>query len=99
MRTISIKETIESALSEELALPKTPAPEEPGDGTSAGKLTRREQEVAALVAQGLTNRQIATGLSISEHTVANHIARILRKLNLSSRSQITAWVVQRRTPR
>jgi DNA-binding NarL/FixJ family response regulator len=99
VRTISIKEAIESALSKELALPKTPAPQELGDGTTAGKLTRREQEVAALVARGLTNRQIATELSISNYTVANHVARILRKLRLSTRSQITAWVVQRRTPR
>ena len=61
-------------------------------------LTSREREVAALVARGLTNRQIAMELSISEHTVANHIAKILRKLELGSRSQLTAWVVERQTP-
>jgi DNA-binding NarL/FixJ family response regulator len=60
-------------------------------------LTRREEEVAALVARGLTNRQVATELSISDYTVANHVARILRKLGLGSRSQLTAWVVERRT--
>ena len=60
-------------------------------------LTRREQEVAVLVACGLTNRQIASELSISEHTVANHVARILRKLDFDSRSQITAWVIQQQT--
>jgi non-specific serine/threonine protein kinase len=66
-----------------------------GDPTA---LTPREEEVAAHVARGLTNRQIASELSISEHTVANHVAKILRKLSLSSRSQITAWVAERRTP-
>jgi serine/threonine-protein kinase PknK len=50
------------------------------------------------VARGLTNRQIATELSISEHTVANYIAKVLKKLGSSSRSQITAWVAERRTP-
>src|SRR5215217_2115339 len=66
--------------------------------TRSPPLTRREQQVAALVARGPTNRQIATELSISEHTVANHVAKLLRKLGLDSRSQITAWVIERRTP-
>jgi DNA-binding NarL/FixJ family response regulator len=51
-------------------------------------LTPREQEVALLVARGLTNRRIALELSISEHTAANHVRRILRKLGLRSRAQI-----------
>jgi DNA-binding NarL/FixJ family response regulator len=51
-------------------------------------LTRREEEVASLVARGLTNRQIASELSISEHTAATHVGKILRKLGLSSRSQL-----------
>jgi non-specific serine/threonine protein kinase len=53
-------------------------------------LTRREQEVALLVARGLTNRQIALDLSISEHTVANHVRKILKKLGLRSRAQISS---------
>jgi predicted DNA-binding transcriptional regulator len=44
--------------------------------------------VALLVGRELTNRQIASELSISEHTVANHVARILKKLRLRSRAQI-----------
>ena len=51
-------------------------------------LTRREQEVVVLIARGLTNHQIAKELSISEHTVANHVRRILKKLGLRSRAQI-----------
>ena len=46
----------------------------------AGNLSRREREVAVLVATGLTNRQISTELSISERTAGNHVAKILRKL-------------------
>jgi DNA-binding NarL/FixJ family response regulator len=60
-------------------------------------LTHREEEVATLVACGFTNRQIASALSVSEHTVANYVAKILRKLGFISRSQITAWVVEQRT--
>jgi predicted ATPase/DNA-binding CsgD family transcriptional regulator len=56
----------------------------------AERLTAREQEVAPLVSLGLTNRQIADTLSISEHTVANHVRNILKKLGLRSRAQISA---------
>ena len=56
-----------------------------------GMLTRRQREVAFLVAGGLTNRQIASELRISENTVANHVAHILRKLDATSRSRIAIW--------
>jgi DNA-binding NarL/FixJ family response regulator len=52
--------------------------------------------VAALVGRGLTNRQIATELSISEHTVATHVRRILRKLELASRTEIASWATEQR---
>lgn len=55
-------------------------------------LTRREQEVAPLVAQGLTNRQIAERLFISERTAEHHVEQIRSKLGFHSRSQIAAWV-------
>jgi DNA-binding NarL/FixJ family response regulator len=51
-----------------------------------GELSRREMEVLDLVAQGLTNRDIAARLVLSEHTVNRHVANILRKLGLSSRA-------------
>ena len=54
------------------------------------RLTPREQEVALLVGRGLTNRQIALELSISEHTAANHVRKILKKLGLRSRAQISS---------
>ena len=57
-------------------------------------LTRREQEVVALLARGLTNRQIATELTITERTAETHVGKILSKLNLSRRAQLTAWAVE-----
>ena len=60
------------------------------------RLTAREQEIALLVARGLTNRQIAQELSISERTAANHVGRIFKKLGLYSRAQIATWATQRR---
>jgi predicted ATPase/DNA-binding CsgD family transcriptional regulator len=58
-------------------------------------LTRREREVAALVAEGLTNRQIAARLFISERTADSHLEQIRQKLGVSSRSQIATWFVTR----
>jgi predicted ATPase/DNA-binding SARP family transcriptional activator/DNA-binding CsgD family transcriptional regulator len=96
-RAMDMEGAIEYALTEEEHPPPKPlTPEEPPAGTKTGNLTRREEEVAILISQGFTNRQIATELSISEYTVANHVARILRKLGLGSRSQLTAWVVEQR---
>jgi DNA-binding NarL/FixJ family response regulator len=90
-------EAVEYALSgEEAILPMAAMPEQPSASTQVANLACREEEVATLLARGLTNRQIATELSISEHTVANHTAKILKKLGLGSRSQITAWVMELR---
>jgi DNA-binding CsgD family transcriptional regulator len=61
----------------------------------AGPLTPREREVAALVAQGLTNRQIAARLCLSERTAQNHVQHIVTKLGLSNRSQIAVWITGR----
>ncbi len=55
-------------------------------------LTRREREVAQLVAQGLTNREIAARLYLSERTAQNHVQHILEKLHLSNRSQIAVLI-------
>jgi DNA-binding CsgD family transcriptional regulator len=58
----------------------------------APRLTRREREVANLVAQGLTNREIAARLFISERTAESHVEQIRGKLGFRSRSQIAAWI-------
>ena len=62
-----------------------------GPGTGPGALTRREQEVAALVAQGLSNAQIAAMLVISARTVETHVQHIMDKLGFRTRAQIAAW--------
>ena len=54
-------------------------------------LTPRELEVADLVARGLTNREIASRLFLSERTAQNHVQHILDKLDLPNRSQIALW--------
>ena len=59
-----------------------------------GELTAREREVAALVADGLTNGQLAERLFISPKTAAVHVSNILAKLGLSTRAEIAAWAVR-----
>ncbi|HEU5315006.1 MAG TPA: tetratricopeptide repeat protein [Chloroflexota bacterium] len=65
------------------------APPEPGGGI---RLTAREREVAALVAQGCTNRQIAERLFVTTGTAALHVEHIRKKLGFHSRAQIAQWV-------
>ncbi|MGH3287879.1 MAG: helix-turn-helix domain-containing protein, partial [Streptosporangiaceae bacterium] len=57
-------------------------------------LTRREQQIAALIAAGQSNKDIAAELSISPTTAARHVANILAKLGFRSRTQIAAWVAE-----
>jgi ATP/maltotriose-dependent transcriptional regulator MalT len=61
-----------------------------GPGTAVAELTRREREILGLVAEGLTNRQIAARLVISEHTVHRHVTNVLRKLGVPSRTAAAA---------
>ncbi|GCE48995.1 LuxR family two component transcriptional regulator [Thermosporothrix hazakensis] len=58
------------------------------------ELTEREREVLTLVARGLTNKQIAEQLSVSEKTARNHVSHILEKLGLSRRSEAAAYAVE-----
>jgi two-component system NarL family response regulator len=62
--------------------------------TSAPHLTGRELEVLGLVAQGMSNRQIAAELFISENTVKNHVRNILEKLHLHSRTEAVMYAVK-----
>jgi DNA-binding CsgD family transcriptional regulator len=61
-------------------------------------LSPREAEVAALVSEGLTNRQIASRLVVSERTVESHVQHVLAKLGVTSRSGVAARVVRDRGP-
>jgi DNA-binding CsgD family transcriptional regulator len=59
-----------------------------------GNTTRREREIAAHVADGLTNREIAERLVLSERTVEGHIANLFAKLNVNSRTQLATWYLR-----
>ncbi|MFC0451369.1 helix-turn-helix transcriptional regulator [Rhodococcus jostii] len=61
---------------------------------TATGLTKRERQVAGLVAEGLTNKAIAAQLVISQRTAQGHVEHVLAKLGFTSRAQIAAWVVE-----
>jgi DNA-binding NarL/FixJ family response regulator len=88
-RALSLHEAIAEALNP----PAEPAPES-GAGSPSTVLSPREREVAALIARGLTNRQIAEGLVITKGTAANHVLHILDKLGVGSRAQVAAWAAE-----
>jgi predicted ATPase/DNA-binding SARP family transcriptional activator/DNA-binding CsgD family transcriptional regulator len=95
-RAMTPEQAIEYSL--DIGEPLLPPPATHRSGESTTTLTPREEEVAVLVSRGLTNRQIASELSISEHTVATHITKILKRLGLNSRSRLSAWVAERGLP-
>ncbi|RYE39851.1 MAG: protein kinase [Hyphomicrobiales bacterium] len=84
-RSMRVEDVVALALDEQ-------RPSEPA-GEAVG-LTRREKEVAQLVADGLTNRAIAEQLVISHRTAQGHVEHILTKLGFHNRAQIAAWVVE-----
>ena len=88
--------TLDPTAPDEAATPP-PAPTPPALPSDAplDPLSAREREVAVLVARGLTNRQVAEELIISERTVDVHVARILNKLGFATRSQVAAWIASR----
>jgi non-specific serine/threonine protein kinase len=87
-----------SALSEEQAVTYALDDVDPGrePARAPSPLTRRETEVAELVAEGLSNPEIATRLVISVRTAQGHVENILRKLGFTSRAMIASWVTHRR---
>jgi DNA-binding NarL/FixJ family response regulator len=92
-------ETLDTLNVPELAAARTPpvvGAVTAAEATAAGaapRLTAREQEVAVLVAQGLSNREIADRLTITERTAENHVRHVLARLGFRSRAQIAAWAV------
>ena len=65
---------------------------EPVPQVATGPLSKREAEVAKLIADGLSNREIAARLFISERTVTTHVGNILNKLGFDSRVQVASWI-------
>jgi DNA-binding CsgD family transcriptional regulator len=97
-RAMELEEAVEYALSEDdSSMIASRIPGQTSATAHPSALTRREREVAKLVARGLTNRQIAKVLVLSERTVENHVRNILKKLNLSSRSEVAAKVEAQRS--
>ncbi|ONI91804.1 hypothetical protein ALI22I_06875 [Saccharothrix sp. ALI-22-I] len=88
-RAMTVDDAIAFALDEQ---PATAPPDETRD-----VLTRREWEIAELIAEGLTNRQIAARLVISVRTAETHAEHILVKLGFGSRTQVAVWVAQQRS--
>ena len=72
---------------------RSPAPSRTTQKAFAG-LTTREREVATLIAQGKSTREIAEALVVSERTVESHVANMMFKLGVHSRSQIAVWAVE-----
>ncbi|HZO32921.1 MAG TPA: helix-turn-helix transcriptional regulator [Chloroflexota bacterium] len=77
-----------------------PSPSERAEGRRAGEgcpLTARQREIAGLIAQGLTNGQIAARIVVSRGTVGNHVGHMLRRLGVKNRAQIAAWAIRQGT--
>ncbi|WP_446221276.1 ATP-binding protein [Nocardia sp. IBHARD005] len=81
---------IDAALAYALEEDRSAAAEVPA---ATAVLTRREKQIAELIAEGLTNRAIAEKLVISQRTAAGHVEHILSKLHFATRAQVAAWVV------
>ena len=88
------EQTLEDALTSETTGKPADRTAASADDQAAMPLTRREREVARLIARGLTNRQIAEALIITEGTVGTHVEHILRKLDVRSRTQVATWALQ-----
>jgi len=78
------------------AAPLPPGEAKPSFDPELDQLTSREREVLRLIAQGYTYKEIARELYISVKTVESHVSSVLRKLQLSSRHQLTRWATERR---
>lgn len=107
---LALEKAVAYALRDQAAAPSRPGPQPPTPAAAgrpaadaarppgADLLTRREYEVAGLIAQGLTNRQIAEVLVISRRTAESHVEHILAKLGFSTRSQVAAWLTAQQRP-
>ncbi|GLZ01224.1 LuxR C-terminal-related transcriptional regulator [Actinoplanes sp. NBRC 103695] len=77
---------------------RAPIATAPAVQSNPGTLSRRELDVARLVADGRSNKEIGTRLFISERTVESHVRNILTKLGFTSRTQVAGWIAAQRAP-
>lgn len=91
---LTLDQAVEHALGETPTPPTTLRPEH-----SPTPLTRRQQQVVELLAEGLTDKQIAAKLVLSPRTVEGHVQRLLAVLGFTSRTRIATWAVENSTPR
>ena len=95
--TMADAEAIADVLEQVPAAPAAASPPSTAN-RPANVLTRRELEIARLIAGGLTSQQIAARLFISERTVTTHVTNMLNKLGLTSRIQLARWVSEAPEP-
>jgi predicted ATPase/DNA-binding CsgD family transcriptional regulator len=91
----SFEQAVAIALGTDLEPEPTAAtPPRAATGSLPGGLTKRQAEIALLLAEGLTNREIADRLVISQRTAETHVDHILSKLGVSSRTRVASWVAE-----
>ena len=92
-QAMTVEEVVSFVLDEH---ERTPSPADHPRAQRPADLSRRELEVAELVARGLSNKEIAQALVLSPRTAEGHVARLLDKLGFESRARVAAWVAERR---
>jgi DNA-binding NarL/FixJ family response regulator len=92
-----LRQTFLAAAGARLPRPRPPSARRASKAAFGG-LTEREREVAGLIAQARTNREIADVLVLGERTVETHVEHILAKLGLGSRRDVAAWIIEHRLP-
>ena len=88
-----LRQTFLDAAGARLPRPRPPSARRASKAAFGG-LTEREREVAGLIAQARTNREIADALVLGERTVETHVENILAKLGLGSRREVAAWTFE-----
>jgi DNA-binding CsgD family transcriptional regulator len=97
-RALAMTDAIAEALNMVRSLSAAFASQERTGTHADTRLTPREVEVATLIARGRSNQRIAQDLVIAPSTAERHVANILRKLDLTSRTQVAAWFIERKAP-